>query len=43
VNYADGTIPIDRWLGTWHDGTAEGDKLMNIRFEEKRARMNANP
>ena len=41
VNYADGTVPLDQWFGTWHDGTKEGDALMNVRFAEKRARMNA--
>lgn len=41
VNYADGTVPLDQWFGTWHDGTKEGDALMNARFAEKRARMNA--
>ena len=40
VNYADGTVPIDRWLGTWHDGSPEGEARMNARFEAKRARMN---
>ncbi|MBY5460839.1 sterol desaturase family protein [Rhizobium leguminosarum] len=41
VNYADGGIPFDRWFGTWHDGTPEGDRLMNERWEKKRARVNA--
>ncbi len=41
VNYADGMVPLDQWFGTWHDGTKEGDALMNARFAEKRARMNA--
>ena len=41
VNYADGTVPLDKWFGTWHDGTREGDRLMNVRIEAKRARMNA--
>jgi sterol desaturase/sphingolipid hydroxylase (fatty acid hydroxylase superfamily) len=40
VNYADGTIPLDRWFGTWHDGSPEGEARMNARFEAKRARMN---
>jgi sterol desaturase/sphingolipid hydroxylase (fatty acid hydroxylase superfamily) len=40
VNYADGTIPLDRWFGTWHDGSAEGEARMEARFEAKRARMN---
>lgn len=42
VNYGgDGVIPLDRWLGTWHDGSKDGDALMQARFEKKRARMNA--
>ena len=42
VNYGDGAVPLDKWFGTWHDGTSEGDQLMNARFAAKRARMNAN-
>ncbi|MER8396820.1 sterol desaturase family protein [Mesorhizobium sp. M1348] len=41
VNYADGTLPIDKWLGTWHDGTKQGDEQMKVRFETKRARITA--
>jgi sterol desaturase/sphingolipid hydroxylase (fatty acid hydroxylase superfamily) len=41
VNYGDGAVPLDKWFGPWHDGTEEGDRLMNVRFEAKRARMNA--
>jgi sterol desaturase/sphingolipid hydroxylase (fatty acid hydroxylase superfamily) len=42
VNYGgDGLIPLDRWFGTWHDGTRDGDALMQARFEKKRARLNA--
>lgn len=26
VNYADGVIPLDKWFGTFHDGTAEADQ-----------------
>ena len=40
VNYADGLVPIDRWMGTWHDGSAEGDRLMKERFRAKKARRN---
>ncbi|MCX7889700.1 MAG: sterol desaturase family protein [Rhodobacteraceae bacterium] len=40
VNYADGSLPFDRWLGTWHDGTAEGDARMQARFAARKARMN---
>ena len=40
VNYADGTLPLDKWLGTWHDGTPEGDRIMQERFKKKRDRRN---
>jgi sterol desaturase/sphingolipid hydroxylase (fatty acid hydroxylase superfamily) len=44
VNYGgDGLIPLDKWFGTWHDGSKEGDAKMQARFEKKRARMNAQP
>jgi sterol desaturase/sphingolipid hydroxylase (fatty acid hydroxylase superfamily) len=36
VNYADGALPFDKWMGTWHDGTPEGDRLMKERFKMKR-------
>ena len=38
VNYADGLVPIDKWLGTWHDGTPEGEALMQARYERRQAR-----
>ena len=42
VNYGgDGVIPLDKWFGTWHDGSKEADTQMNARFERKKARMNA--
>jgi len=41
VNYADGSIPLDQWFGTWHDGTKKGDAAMQTRFEQKKARLNA--
>jgi sterol desaturase/sphingolipid hydroxylase (fatty acid hydroxylase superfamily) len=37
VNYADGLLPFDRWFGTWHDGTAEGDLRMKERLRRKKA------
>jgi len=43
VNYADGTIPIDKWFGTWHDGTSQGDALMKERLKKKRARRAQKP
>lgn len=42
VNYGgDGLVPLDRWFGSWHDGSKEGDALMNARFQKKKAKMNA--
>ncbi|MBF9036176.1 sterol desaturase family protein [Rhodobacterales bacterium HKCCE2091] len=39
VNYCDdGMLPWDKWFGTWHDGTPEGDRLMKERFQKKKAR-----
>ena len=36
VNYADGSIPLDRWFGTFHDGSDEaGEKL-----KQRRIKMN---
>ena len=40
VNYGEGTVPLDKWFGTWHDGTPDGDARMQARFEKKRARSN---
>ena len=42
VNYGgDGLIPLDKWFGTWHDGTKEGEAMMQARFQKKKARLNA--
>jgi sterol desaturase/sphingolipid hydroxylase (fatty acid hydroxylase superfamily) len=41
VNYGDGLIPIDRWLGTFHDGSKEADQQMQDRHRRKKERMNA--
>lgn len=40
VNYADGLVPFDRLLGTWHDGSKEADARMRARYEKKKARLN---
>ncbi len=31
VNYADGTIPLDKWFGSFHDGSAEADEALRVR------------
>ncbi len=42
VNYgADGLVPLDKWFGTWHDGTAEGDRIMKERYKRKKERAAA--
>jgi sterol desaturase/sphingolipid hydroxylase (fatty acid hydroxylase superfamily) len=40
VNYGDGLVPLDKWFGTWHDGSAEGDKMMAARHAARVARAN---
>jgi sterol desaturase/sphingolipid hydroxylase (fatty acid hydroxylase superfamily) len=41
VNYGDGLIPIDKWIGTFHDGSKEADELMKARYRAKKERANA--
>jgi sterol desaturase/sphingolipid hydroxylase (fatty acid hydroxylase superfamily) len=45
VNYADGAIPLDKWFGTFHDGSPEAEALMRrrvkARMEGKRAARQA--
>lgn len=42
VNYGgDGLIPLDKWFGTWHDGTKEADEQMKARFRKKKEKANA--
>ena len=31
-NYADGSLPLDRWFGSFHDGSDEAQERMNKRF-----------
>ena len=38
VNYSDGLLPLDKWFGTWHDGTERGDALMRARMKKRRDR-----
>ena len=41
VNYGDGLIPIDKWIGTFHDGSKAADEQMKARYQAKKARANA--
>ena len=41
VNYGDGLIPIDKWTGTFHDGTKLADERMKERYRQKKERLNA--
>lgn len=42
VNFGgDGLIPLDQWLGSWHDGSPDGERRMQARYEAKLARINA--
>lgn len=39
-SYCDnGFLPWDKWFGTWHDGTREGDKKMRERYRAKTAKL----
>ena len=40
VNYADGALPLDKWFGSFHDGTPEADAAMKRR---RRAGAGAGP
>lgn len=40
-NYADGPIPVDKWFGTFHDGSEESEARMIRRFKDLKARSNA--
>jgi sterol desaturase/sphingolipid hydroxylase (fatty acid hydroxylase superfamily) len=31
VNYSDGMVPLDKWFGSFHDGTPEADEAMKAR------------
>jgi sterol desaturase/sphingolipid hydroxylase (fatty acid hydroxylase superfamily) len=41
VNYGDGLIPLDRWFGTFHDGSRQGEAQMEARHAAKKARLKA--
>jgi sterol desaturase/sphingolipid hydroxylase (fatty acid hydroxylase superfamily) len=37
VNYADGAIPLDKWFGSFHDGTPAADEALKRRRAARRA------
>lgn len=41
VNYGDALIPLDRWFGTWHDGSPEAEARMQERYRQRKARIAA--
>lgn len=41
VNYGDGLIPFDKWFGTFHDGSPEGEARMQARYKKKKEIANA--
>ncbi len=42
VNYCDNAVmPWDQWFGSFHDGTKEGDRLMQARYQRKVEKANA--
>jgi sterol desaturase/sphingolipid hydroxylase (fatty acid hydroxylase superfamily) len=40
-NYADGVVPLDKWFGTFHDGSPEAEAAMNRRFIQRAQRQAA--
>ncbi len=38
VNYSDGAIPLDRWFGSFHDGSPEADAAMKARRAARTSR-----
>jgi sterol desaturase/sphingolipid hydroxylase (fatty acid hydroxylase superfamily) len=41
VNYSDGSIPLDKWFGSFHDGSPEADEIMQTRLMARAARINS--
>jgi sterol desaturase/sphingolipid hydroxylase (fatty acid hydroxylase superfamily) len=40
-NYSDGVVPLDKWFGTFHDGSPEAQERMDSRFMAKARRKAA--
>lgn len=40
-NYADGVLPLDKWFGSFHDGSIQGQEAMDQRFQDRVQTLNA--
>jgi hypothetical protein len=36
VEYADGMVPLDKWFGSFHDGSPQADEAMKARRQRMR-------
>ena len=41
MNYGDALIPLDKWFGTWHDGSPEGEARMQARYKRRKEKIAA--
>ena len=41
VNYGDAQVPLDKWFGTWHDGSAAGEAQMQARYRKRKEKLAA--
>jgi sterol desaturase/sphingolipid hydroxylase (fatty acid hydroxylase superfamily) len=41
VNYGDALIPLDKWFGTWHDGSTESEAQMQERYRRRKEKLAA--
>ncbi|MEY4751626.1 MAG: hypothetical protein RIQ60_3840 [Pseudomonadota bacterium] len=41
VNYGDGLIPFDKWFGTFHDGSKDGEARMQARYKAIKDKANS--
>jgi hypothetical protein len=41
VNYGAALLPLDKWFGTWHDGSPEGEARMQERYRRRKERIAA--
>jgi sterol desaturase/sphingolipid hydroxylase (fatty acid hydroxylase superfamily) len=39
VNYADGAIPLDKWFGSFHDGSPEAEDRLKVRMKKRKEKL----